>query len=80
MYPWDLQIIERDCTLTFTATSDVDSSFTIDDDDIGCGTNRIINLIITDCPGALIYVSDFSGNKCLVESIMQKRMVNYVMN
>lgn len=80
MYPWDLQILEKDGVISFSATSDTDSSIVIDDDDIGAGINRIINLIITDCPGAVIYVSDFSGNIDLIESIMQKRKVAYVID
>lgn len=80
MYPWDLQILEKGGVISFSATSDTDSSIVIDDDDIGAGINRIINLIITDCPGAVIYVSDFSGNIDLIESIMQKRKVAYVID
>ena len=80
MYPWDLQILEKDGVISFSATSDTDSSIVIDDDDIGAGINRIISLIITDCPGAVIYVSDFSGNIDLIESIMQKRKVAYVID
>ena len=80
MYPWDLQILEKDGVISFSATSDTDSSIVIDDDDIGAGINRIINLIITDCPGAVIYISDFSGNIDLIESIMQKRKVAYVID
>ena len=74
MYPWDLR------WFNFTATSDTNSSFIIDDDDIRTGTHRIINLIITDCPGAVIYVADLTENNDLVESIMQIRKVSYVMN
>ncbi len=80
MYPWDLRIIETDGWFNFTATSDTNSSFIIDDDDIRTGTHRIINLIITDCPGAVIYVADLTENNDLIESIMQIRKVSYVMN
>ena len=80
MYPWDLQILEKDGVISFSATSDTDSSIVIDDDDIGAGINRIINLIITDCPGDVIYVSDLSGNIDMIESIMQKRKVAYVID
>lgn len=82
MYPWDLQINETEYnSYLFTAVNDDNSSsFTINTDDIGSGTHRIINLIITDCPGAVIYISDMSGNKDLVESIMQIRKVAYVLN
>ena len=80
MYPWDLRIIETEGCFVFTAVSENGSSFTIDDEDIGSGTHRIINLIVTDCPGAVIYVADLTGNTDLVESIMQIRKVAYVID
>ena len=48
--------------------------------DVHRGTHRIINLIVTDCPGAVIYVADLTGNTDLVESIMQIRKVAYVID
>ena len=81
IYPWDLEVIEsEDSCFTFTATNENGCSFTIDASDIGSGTHRIINLILTDCPGATIYIADLSGNTDLIESIMQLRKVPYEIN
>ena len=81
IYPWDLQIIDtEENAFTFTATNDYGCSFTIDSMDIGSGVHRIINLIVTDCPGATIYISDLTGNQDLIESIMEMRKVSYVLN
>lgn len=81
IYPWDLEVIEsEDSCFTFTATNENGCNFTIDASDIGSGTHRIINLILTDCPGATIYIADLSGNTDLIESIMQLRNVHYEFN
>ena len=80
MYQWDLQIIEAEGSFTFTAVSDTNSSFTIDDDYITSGINRIINLIITDDPDAVIYIADLTGNQNMIESVMQMRKVSYAFN
>ena len=80
MYQWDLQIIEAEGCFTFTAVSDTNSSFTIDDDYITSGINRIINLITTDDPDAVIYIADLTGNQNVIESVMQMRKVSYAFN
>ncbi len=81
IYPWDLQIIEsEEGGFTFTATNDYGCSFTIDGADLGSGTHRIINTIITDCPSATIYITDLTGNRDLIASIMEIRKVSYVLN
>ncbi len=81
IYNWDLQIIETEETgITFTASNDDGCSFTIDAMDIGSGTHRIINLILTDCPSATIYVTDLTGNQDLIESILEIRKVSYMLN
>lgn len=49
----------------------------IEASDIGSGTHRIINLVLCDCPNAVIYVSDLTGNRNQIESIMRLRQVSY---
>ena len=78
MYIWDLTITQPERTFyVFNAENEGGCSFTIEAGDIGSGTHRIVNLILCDCPNAVIYVSDLTGNRNLIESIMGLRQVSF---
>lgn len=78
MYIWDLTITQAErLYYVFQAENDAGSCFMIEASDIGSGTHRIINLVLCDCPNAVIYVSDLTGNRNQIESIMRLRQVSY---
>ena len=78
LYIWDLTITQPERTFyVFNAENEGGCSFTIEAGDIGSGTHRIVNLILCDCPNAVIYVSDLTGNRNLIESIMGLRQVSF---
>ena len=45
--------------------------------DIVSGTQRILNLVLCDCTNPVIYVSDLTGNRNVIESVMESRQVSY---
>ncbi len=77
MYTWDLTIKEIDEEYQFTAENEYGSYFMITAEDVGSGTNRIISLILCDCPSPYIYITDLTGNCSLVMSIMDQRNVSH---
>lgn len=77
MYTWDLSIKEIDEEYQFTAENEYGSYFMITAQDIGSGTHRIISLILCDCPTPYIYISDLTGNRELVLSIMKIRQIRH---
>lgn len=77
MYTWDLTIKEIDEEYQFTAENEYGSYFMITAQDIGSGTQRIISLILCDCPSPYVYVNDMTGNRELVLSIMGNRRITY---
>ena len=78
MYIWDLTITQPErLYYVFQAENDAGSCFMIEADDIDSGTHRIIDLVLCDCPNAVIYISDLTGNRNLIESVMRLRQVSY---
>ena len=61
----------------FQAENDAGSCLIIETNDIVSGTQRIINLIMCDCTNPLIYVSDLTGNRNLIEEVMNIRQVMF---
>ena len=74
---WDLNVKIIDDEYHFTAENDYGSCFMITAEDVGSGTNRIISLILCECPSPYIYITDLTGNCSLVMSIMDQRNVSH---
>ena len=78
MYIWDLTITEPEgFYYVFQAENDDGCCFMIESSDIVSGTNRILNLVLCDCTNPVIYVSDLTGNRNLIEEVMNIRQVMF---
>lgn len=75
---WDLTITHPErFYYMFQAENDAGSCLIIETNDIVSGTQRILNLILCDCTNPLIYVSDLTGNRNLIEEVMINRQVMF---
>ena len=75
---WDLTITHPErFYYMFQAENDAGSCLIIETNDIVSGTQRILNLIMCDCTNPLIYVSDLTGNRNLIEEVMNIRQVMF---
>ena len=75
---WDLTITQPErFYYVFQAENDAGSCLIIETNDIVSGTQRILNLIMCDCTNPLIYVSDLTGNRNLIEEVMNIRQVMF---
>ena len=80
MYTWDLTITEPEgFYYVFQAENDDGCCFIIEANDVISGINRILNLVLCDCTNPVIYVSDLTGNRNVIESVMESRQVSFQM-
>lgn len=80
MYVWDLSITEPEgFYYVFQAENDDGCCFMIEATDIVSGTQRILNLILCDCNNPVVYVSDLTGNRNVIEAVLESRQVSFQM-